>query len=117
MTALHTLGRRGRRGPVTVRFLPADEEMVPEPPRVALAVGRRVGSAVVRNRVRRRLREAMRAAVKKGNVRSGAYLLGAGPGIVELSYREVVEHVEDALRSIGALREPASARQAQETPR
>lgn len=99
-----------------MRFLPAGEEREPDPPRVALAVGRRVGPAVVRNRVRRRLREAMRAIVATGNVRSGAYLLGADPDIVGLSFQEVVQHVEDALRSTGALRDPLSAQNGPEKP-
>ena len=47
---------RHRHGPVSVRFRAGDTT---EPPRVAYAVGRRVGSAVVRNRVRRRLRAAV----------------------------------------------------------
>ena len=46
-------GRRRRRGPISMTFLPGDPSV---PPRVAYAVGKRVGPAVVRNRVRRRLR-------------------------------------------------------------
>ena len=49
-----------------------------EPPRVAYAVGRRVGGAVARNRVRRRLRAATRAHA--GELEPGrAYLVGARP--------------------------------------
>jgi len=108
MTALQRRGRRGRQGPVTVRFLPDQLPEMPTPPRVALAVGRRVGSAVVRNRVRRRLRETMRLLAAQGNIRSGSYLVGAGPEIVEMDYGEVVEHVSEALRSVGALRDPGA---------
>jgi len=38
------------------------------PPRVAFAVGRRVGGAVVRNRLRRRLRELARRSALPGGV-------------------------------------------------
>jgi ribonuclease P protein component len=37
----------------------------PPDPRVGLAVGRRIGGAVVRNRVRRRLREAIRPLIPR----------------------------------------------------
>jgi ribonuclease P protein component len=51
-------GRRRRSGilEVTTAVLGAREE----PPRVAYAIGRQVGNAVVRNRARRRLRAAVR---------------------------------------------------------
>jgi ribonuclease P protein component len=48
--------------------------------RLAFAITRRVGSAVVRNRLRRRLR-ALFAALAPG-LPSGAILVSAGPGAV-----------------------------------
>ena len=54
--ALRRSGRRARRGPVTVTY--AAVRPAPEP-RVAYAVGKRVGKAVVRNRLRRQLRAAV----------------------------------------------------------
>ena len=51
-------GSRRRRGVLTVTCAPAGTD---GPPRVAYAVGRRVGGAVARNRVRRRLRAVVRA--------------------------------------------------------
>lgn len=66
-------------------FLPGDPST---PPRVAYAVGRRVGSAVVRNRVRRRLRAATRA--HRAELRpGGAYLFGAGPQAASASFAEI----------------------------
>src|SRR5216683_8128406 len=50
-------GRRVRRGPLTVSFKDGSPA---EPPRVAYAIGRKVGSAVERNRLRRRLRAIVR---------------------------------------------------------
>ena len=66
-------------------FVPGDPSL---PPRVAYAVGRRVGPAVVRNRVRRRLRaaaQAHRAELLPG----GAYLFGAGPAAAAAPYAEI----------------------------
>jgi ribonuclease P protein component len=77
--------RRHRRGPISMSFLPGDPST---PPRVAYAVGRRVGPAVVRNRVRRRLRAAAfthRAELRPG----GAYLFGASPAAATASYAEL----------------------------
>ena len=65
-------------------FLPGDPLL---PPRVAYAVGRRVGPAVVRNRVRRRLRAATMA--RRGELQPGAYLFGAGPAAATASFAEL----------------------------
>ncbi len=66
-------------------FLPGDPAL---PPRVAYAVGKRVGPAVVRNRVRRRLRaaaQAHRAELQPG----GAYLFGATPAAATTTFAEI----------------------------
>ena len=58
------------------------------PPRVAYAVGRRVGPAVIRNRVRRRLRAAARA--HRAELRpGGTYLFGAAPGASTVSFADI----------------------------
>lgn len=57
------------RGCLWCRFIPDDAA---DPPRVAFAIGRDVGSAVVRNRIRRRLRELLRQV----NLPTGWYLIG-----------------------------------------
>jgi ribonuclease P protein component len=78
-------GRRRRRGPISMTFLPGDPSL---PPRVAYAVGKRVGPAVVRNRVRRRLRAATqghRAELQPG----GTYLFGAGPAAACAPFAEI----------------------------
>ena len=88
-------GRRRRQGPITVSWISGDPT---EPPRVAYTIGRRVGSAVVRNRVRRRLRMLIREAAP--TLRPGAYLIGVGPAAALLSYEELREILQKALKSI-----------------
>ena len=61
-------GRRRRRGVVMVTCAVVGPRS--EPPRVAYAVGRGVGGAVVRNRVRRRLRAATRAHAGRARARA-----------------------------------------------
>lgn len=69
-----------------------------DPPRVAFAVGRNVGGAVVRNRVRRRLRAAMHAHADL--LRPGvAYLVRAAAPAADAAYRDLAAAVRDALRA------------------
>ena len=84
-----------RRGPITVTWLAGDPA---EPPRVAYAIGRRAGGAVVRNRIRRRLRAIVREVAAQ--LRPGAYLVGASAGAASLSYRDLRATVCQALRAL-----------------
>lgn len=96
-------GIRAQDGPLWVVFLPEDRpELAETPPRVAFALGRKVGTAVERNRLRRRLRSIMAGLAGRPSdpLRAGAYLIGARPGVTGLSYQEVELHVERALRRI-----------------
>lgn len=80
-------------------FLPGDPSL---PPRVAYAVGKRVGPAVVRNRVRRRLRAAAfihRAELQPG----GAYLFGAAPAAATAPFAEI----DAAMGQLLAVAEPS----------
>lgn len=90
-------GRRVRRGAVTLTFVPTNEARVP---RVAFAIGRRVGGAVVRNRLRRRLRAIARELAP--GLRPGAYLIGAAPEAANMDYRELREMVEKAVMAVSA---------------
>jgi ribonuclease P protein component len=76
-----TEGRRVRHGPLSCTWI-VDEDAVP--PRVAYALGRNVGSAVVRNRLRRRLRAQFEARARAGTLRPGWYLIGATPNAAGL---------------------------------
>ena len=70
-----------------------------EPPRVAYAIGSRVGGAVARNRVRRRLRAATRshaAVLEPGH----AYLVGATPAAAGASYTDLSTALHDALYAL-----------------
>jgi ribonuclease P protein component len=69
-----------------------------EPPRVAYAVGRRVGNAVVRNRVRRRLRAAV--VEHRELLRPGwGYLVAAAPNAADATYCELNAALADTLRA------------------
>ena len=87
--ALSERGARGRQGPITVLFL-AEQDL---PPRVAYAVGRSTGSAVVRNRLRRRLR----AIVRELQPVPGAYLVRAAAPAAALPYDELRSTVRRAI--------------------
>jgi ribonuclease P protein component len=95
---LRSSGLRSRRGPISVTFVAGDTDGVP---RVAYAVGRRVGGAVVRNRLRRRLRAAVAGA---GSIPPGAYLVSAGREAVDLPYEDLKAHVRAAMTSASRAR-------------
>jgi ribonuclease P protein component len=60
------------------------------PPRVAFAIGRPVGTAVVRNRVRRRLRALCQAHAREF-APGHTYLIGANPRAAVATYGELDE--------------------------
>jgi ribonuclease P protein component len=64
---------------------------------VAYAIGKRTGSAVVRNRIRRRLRAAV--ALHEAELTAGwAYLLAADRRAMTAPFAELAEHVGRVLR-------------------
>jgi ribonuclease P protein component len=84
-----------RRGPVTVTWVAGDPS---QPPRVAYAIGRRAGGAVVRNRLRRRLRAIVREV--RPQLHPGAYLVGATGAAASLSYGDLRASVCQALAAL-----------------
>jgi ribonuclease P protein component len=106
MTRLHRLrstrdfdrlraeGRSGRSDGILAQVSPRSG-----PTRLGLTVGRRSGSAVVRNRVRRRLRSAYLAHGRREGL---DVVLVARREAVELSYQELENHVIRALDRAGA---------------
>jgi ribonuclease P protein component len=97
--ALRRDGRRARRGPVSVTSAPGTEG----PPRVAFAVGRSVGSAVVRNRARRRLRAVVDELARSGALgRGGTLLVSVRSDLSELSFAELRSVVGAAVAAAAA---------------
>jgi len=68
-------------------------------PQVGYAIGRKCGTAVVRNRLRRRAREVVRAEAP--SLPRGSYLVRLGPGAASLAPRELRADVATALRRAG----------------
>lgn len=69
------------------------------PPRVAYAISRKVGGAVVRNRLRRRLRAIVARPDRAWP--SGDYLIAVRPEAAALSFDELREHVTQAMEAAG----------------
>jgi ribonuclease P protein component len=64
--------------------------------RLAFAIGRRVGGAVVRNRLRRRLR----AIVSSLDLPPGDYLVAAGPEATDLGFPDLQAAVTAAVEAL-----------------
>jgi ribonuclease P protein component len=79
-----------------------------ETTRIGLATGRKLGTAVARNRVRRRLREALRATAPSFQA-GWDVLIIARPAIVDASYAETIEAVRRLLQRGGVLGGPTTA--------
>ncbi|MGD9701501.1 MAG: ribonuclease P protein component [Acidimicrobiia bacterium] len=79
-----TDARRARAGELWCAALLDDAAA---PPRIAYAIGRGVGSAVVRNRLRRRLKAI--AVANADIVHPGSYLIGARSGAATCSFEEL----------------------------
>ena len=90
--ALRADGSRRRSGPVAVTALP-DPPGAETRPRLAFAVGKGVGPAVVRNRLRRQVR----AHVRTLDLRAGAYLVNLSPPAAHLTGAELRSHLVQAL--------------------
>lgn len=100
--ALRADGRRARAGAVSLTWLPPSPEGC-TPPRVAFAVGRSTGSAVVRNRIRRRLRAALRALQASDALPAGTYLLGGSPRLATMPWSTLVADLAAAIRTATAV--------------
>ena len=70
---------------------------VDTPPRVAYAIGKRVGGAVERNRLRRRLRPIVSDLAAAGSLAFGDYLIGASAQACSLSSAELRSAASAAL--------------------
>ncbi|MGA1345933.1 MAG: ribonuclease P protein component [Ilumatobacteraceae bacterium] len=77
------IGRRGHRVRDDLLWCTHLHDPSILPPRVAFAIGRAHGPAVVRNRLRRRLRAAFRELAAAGLVPAGTYLVGIERSMTE----------------------------------
>ncbi|MDQ2754676.1 MAG: ribonuclease P protein component [Actinomycetota bacterium] len=77
-------GRHLRAGPLRISWVAGSPD---EPLQVAYTIGKRVGSAVERNRLRRRLRMLFREAAPQ--LPPGAYLIGATSDANHLDYDDL----------------------------
>lgn len=84
-----------RSGPLTVTWVPDGADA---PPRVAYAIGKRVGGAVDRNRLRRRLRSIVAGLAPQ--LGPGAYLIGAAPQAAPMTHGELQSFLSEALRAL-----------------
>jgi ribonuclease P protein component len=96
-------GRHARCGPLHVRYVEPDPA-APDHVRVAYAIGRRTGGAVVRNRARRRLRAVMAELDAAGRVPPGAYLISLGGPLAPLPHPELIAQVATAVERAAASR-------------
>jgi ribonuclease P protein component len=64
---------------------------------VAFAIGRRTGTAVVRNRIRRRLRAALEEMARADQTPAGAAVVTAGPAVATAPFALVRRDLARAL--------------------
>lgn len=91
--ALRRTRHRARSGPLRVSWVPGPGAT---PPRVAYAIGKRVGPAVVRNRLRRRLR----AVLAELRPPAGDYLVVCDPDAASLPFSDLKALVSKALAAL-----------------
>jgi ribonuclease P protein component len=67
------------------------------PTRVAIAAGKRLGNAVVRNRIKRRLREAIRQVYPRLALGYDLIVIARAP-ILEAEFAQIVTALDEVLR-------------------
>jgi ribonuclease P protein component len=97
--AFRRLRRRGVRYRVEPLWCSFVHDPDVTPPRVGFAIGRRVGTAVQRNRLRRRLR----ALLREQPIPPGLLLIGAEAPTVELTFDELRCTLRGLLRRLPAV--------------
>jgi ribonuclease P protein component len=97
LTSAPSAGDAHRRRSLWCSFLP---DTGSAPPRVAFAIGRKVGPAVVRNRLRRQIRAVLHEAHAVDPMPSGSYLFGAHPSAADLDFSQLRAEVLDLLAGL-----------------
>lgn len=95
---LRQFGRRRWGGPLNVVWVAGPAT---RPPRVAFAISRRVGPAVVRNKVRRRLRAVAAEMASAGTLAPGDYLVAASPAAADASFVMLRDGMTTACAALG----------------
>lgn len=100
--AVYRKGRSVSTRYLTVYSFPREEELDGDGPRLGLAVSRKVGGAVARNRLKRRLRGAFDELAPEAARPDSDYVLSARPGLAEAAEERgagwLREQVAEALR-------------------
>ena len=96
---LRRRGRRTRQGVVAVTMLAASPSTIADPPSVAFAVPRKVGTAVVRNRVRRQVRAHLTEVRASDPARfsNGSWLFAIFPGAASVDRDALLADVDACL--------------------
>lgn len=108
ITDRRTFGRLRRRGTrvtvggVSVVWVAPTGDAAETRPRVAFAVGRQAGGAVLRNRVRRRLRACLAQLAAAGELPPGAYLVRAGAEAATTPFPQLCATVGAAVQAATA---------------
>ena len=96
---LRRRGRRARSGPVVLTMLAPDPTETDLPPRLAFAVPRAVGPAVVRNRLRRRIRAHLQTvrALSPERFPAGTWMVSLDRGAADVAPGELLAAVDSCL--------------------
>ena len=97
--AIRASGTVRRSGPLALRSVPTHAPRGDGTPkvRIAFAVNKTVGTAVVRNRVRRRLRALLGEFDAVGAISPGMHLMVVAPQAVSMSFSELRHHVNKVI--------------------
>ncbi len=96
-SAFTRLAREGKRTRAGVLWCTYIHDPIATPPRVAYALGRAIGPAVVRNRLRRQLQ----ALLAGSSLPPGLYLIGAQPVAAQRSQSELAFDLSRLVASMG----------------
>jgi ribonuclease P protein component len=90
---------------VSVTHLPVSDPIAVDPPRIAFAVPRKVGTAVVRNRLRRQVRAHLDLRQRSDQRLSpGAYLVALAPGAADQAPATVLADLDRCLDKLAGAR-------------
>ena len=94
------MGQRRRCGPVTVIALAGSSG----PATVGFVAGKKVGSAVLRNRAKRRLREAAAQCALRSDT---VYVLIATPGVLTVGFASLIRAIDRCIGELSVAEERA----------